>query len=76
MSKAIDPILLNMLRNDASLMRTTLLTKLFDPRRDLDDECGYPKSISTEQYRRMYEREGIANRVVGVYPEESWNEDP
>lgn len=55
--------------------RADLLQKLFDPRRDLDDECGYPKTISTEQYRRMYDRE-MGRRVVNVYPEETWKKFP
>ncbi|MBU0847601.1 hypothetical protein KKH23_10485, partial [Patescibacteria group bacterium] len=45
--------------------RSDLLQKLFDPRRDIDDECGYPKTITEEQYRRMYDRE-LGRRVVDV----------
>ncbi len=55
-----------------------------DDRRDYDHECGWPKDISIDQYRRMYERNPIAARVVQVFPKESWqvtpdiyeNEDP
>ena len=39
-----------------SLMRSQFLTKLLDPRRDIDDECGYPKEISPQQYRYLYDR--------------------
>jgi len=68
-------VIRNIVEN-ASLMRSTLLNKLIDPRRDIDQECGYPKELTTEQYRIMYDREGIASRVVNIMPEESWAQDP
>lgn len=61
---------------NASLMRSTLLNKLIDPRRDIDLECGYPKELTTEHYRLLYDREGIAKRIVTLFPEESWVNDP
>lgn len=65
-----------MIRNEMSLTRRSLLTKLLDTRRDINDECGYPVEITPSQYRILYDREGIATRVVKVYPEESWAMDP
>lgn len=65
----------NMISNEV-VSRTTLLNKLIDDRRDIDDECGYPKSINTDQYRLLYDREGIATRVVEIFPQESWSDDP
>ena len=62
--------------NDTSLMRSQFLNKLLDPRRDIDDECGYPKEISAQQYRYLYDREGIAERVVSMMPTECWSQDP
>ena len=59
-----------------SISRATLLNKMFDSRRDIDLECGYPKSLTPEQYKLMYDREGISTRVVALYPEECWTEDP
>ena len=61
---------------NASTIRTGALTKLFDERRDIDVECGYPKDITTEMYDALYQREGIALRVVSILPEDSWSEDP
>lgn len=43
---------------------------------DVDEECGYPDSISFDMYKRMYLREGIARRVVNCLPEECWGVDP
>jgi len=61
---------------NASTIRSSVLTKLFDPRRDIDVECGYPKNITTEMYNELYRREGVATRVVNILPEDSWTEDP
>lgn len=61
---------------NAMLMRGELFKKLFDPRRDIDDECGYPKSITRTQYRLLWDREAIAKRVVEVLPKESWQVSP
>ena len=61
---------------NASVTRATLLNKLIDPRRDIDLECGYPKDLTPTQYKLMYDREGVAYRVVSIYPEESWADDP
>jgi len=60
---------------NAMTSRAGLLQSLFDPRRDIDEECGYPKVLSDEQLRRMYDRE-IGRRVVNVYPEETWKKFP
>lgn len=56
--------------------RAGALARLFDPRRDLDKECGYPPSEpQLAEYRAMYDRE-LGRRVVGVYPEETWRKRP
>lgn len=64
-------IVRNMVLN-LSLTRDTLLNKLIDPRRDIDDECGYPKELTIEHYNIMWRREGVATRVVSVFPQETW----
>jgi len=58
-------------------LRQELFAQLLDlGDRNINASCGYPDNITTEQYQAMYDREGIATRVVGVLPEESWAEDP
>ena len=49
-----------------------------DPRRDIDDEAGYPQSnsITSIDFRNMYEREPVAARVNDVLPDESWMVSP
>jgi hypothetical protein len=59
-----------------TLVRSDLISKLFDGRREIDTEVGYPADITVEMYKRMYDREGVAKRIVHFWPEESWCLDP
>jgi len=63
---------LNGLVANATLTRTNLIRRLLDERRDIDDECGYPKDVTAAQYKILYDRESIATRVVQVWPKECW----
>lgn len=50
-----------------------------DPRRDIDDECGYPRMterVDPFLLYNLYRREPIAARVVEVLPKESWQTQP
>jgi uncharacterized protein len=58
------------------MIRTEFLRFLLDGPRDIDGECGYPLVLTPDHYRAMYDREGIARRVVHCEPEESWQMDP
>lgn len=71
MSPALTGLIMNSMTTRAQLM-----TAILDPRRDINKECGYPDVIDPAQYRLMYDREGIAKRVVNIMPEESWAVDP
>lgn len=67
------------LNNEASLLlsrRNLGLSSGPDPRRDLDAECGYPKVLGIYDYARMYEREGVACRVVNIFPDECFAVEP
>lgn len=63
---------------NAMSARMYRLSQLMDPRRDINDDCGYPQttSITPQIYRAMYERNPIAARVVEVMPNESWAVEP
>lgn len=67
---------LNAMVHNATLTRTNLIRRLLDERRDIDDECGYPKDITADQYKILYDRESIATRVVQVWPRECWKVTP
>jgi hypothetical protein len=67
---------LRMARNEVATMRREVMSKIFDSRRDIDDECGYPKDIQPNQYKYLYDREGLATRAVAIWPQECWTMDP
>ncbi len=61
---------------NATQLRRESIAKLLNPGLDIDYECRYPTSISKSDYKRMYDREGVAARVVGIYPDECWAMPP
>lgn len=69
-------VLFNELISNVVTTRTKLLNQLLDPRRDLNAECGYSDEIGLESYKTMWEREGMGARVVSIWPEECWSQDP
>ena len=64
--------------NETLLRKRQTLMKGLDPRRDLDDECGYPKTgeLTAQEFKNLYDRESIATRVVEVMPAETWKISP
>tara|TARA_R110002096_G_scaffold431536_1_gene646898 strand:- start:3089 stop:4972 length:1884 start_codon:yes stop_codon:yes gene_type:complete len=62
--------------HNALSTRSAFLKKYTDPRRDIAEECGHPREIGEADYRYMYDREGIAARVVEVLPRECWQVQP
>lgn len=62
--------------HNALLRRRDLIRSLLDAGHDIDQECGYPDTITTAMYREMYNRTGIAARVVNVWPDECFSERP
>lgn len=50
--------------------------QFFDPRRSIEDECGFPLEISLDNYRDMFQRNAIASRVVEVWPKLCWSVVP
>lgn len=73
--------ILEELSANAMMMRSDMMRQFFDPRRDIDDECGYPRSeggmgINPDFYRALYEREAVAARVVQLIPKECWQKTP
>jgi hypothetical protein len=43
------------------------------PGRDLDLECGYPLVVTPQILRHLYRRNGIAARVVNIWPDECFS---
>jgi len=61
-----------MLVANAHLLRSELLTKLLNPGKDINFECGYPDTLAITDCKKLYKRNGIAKRVVRILPEETW----
>lgn len=47
-----------------------------DPRRSLEDECGWPTAPGPELYSRLYNSDSIASRVISFPPGECWRQNP
>lgn len=57
-------------------LRRDMLRRQMDPRRSIEDECGYPEGISSHDYQTAYDRWWAASRVVEVLPKETWQTSP
>ena len=66
----------SMVLQNATVLRRQTIAALLNPGLDIDYECRYPTSITINDYKRMFDREGIAARVVSIYPEECWSLPP
>lgn len=49
-----------------------------DPRRDINEECGFPltETVTLRDYDNLYQRDAIAARVVEVWPRTCWKITP
>ncbi len=59
-------------RANTNIFRQDMIRKLLSPDRDINFSCGYPDSITMDDYKRMYDREGLAAKVVTFLSGESW----
>lgn len=64
--------------NETLIRRTDLAKRWMDPRRSINDECGYPETseLNITDYKELYDRDPIAARVVDVLPQETWKINP
>lgn len=62
--------------NTEYTMRREAIQRLLNPNKDINYECGYPDDINKTDYKAIYEREGLAKKVVRMLPEDSWAEPP
>lgn len=59
--------------------RQDFINRFFNSNSDLDSlnaACNYPDSLQAQVYRSLFDRMGIAERVVEVFPKESWKKAP
>jgi len=64
--------ILNMFARNVTSTRREVLQQMLNPGKDINYECGYPTSITIQNYRDYFDREGLGKRVVSILPEESW----
>jgi uncharacterized protein len=70
--------------DNALMLRESFMDRLFDPHRNLNEECGYPPdgtsggSVDADAhlYRALFDREPIAERVCSVLAKECWQVQP
>ena len=72
--KPIEKLITNALLSRAAFYNSLMDGKNED--RNIDDEVGYPESISMDDYVQMFRRQDIAQRVVTLESEETWSEYP
>ena len=61
---------------NTSILRRQALDRLLNPGKDINYECGYPTTLSIDDYKQMWDREGLGARVVSFLPDESWSSEP
>ena len=62
---------------NAAYTRAEFIRQIIDGGgKDLNTDCGYPDSIKPTDYQNLYDREGIAARVIGIFADESWSKPP
>jgi hypothetical protein len=70
---------LQIFQNAAALSRSMLANRLgtqFDGKRDLYESFGYPRYPQYEDYRNLYDRQGLATRAVEIFADDTWNVPP
>jgi hypothetical protein len=70
--RAMDELVANVMLSREELLQAFVVGH------DVDEECGYPDPmlLTPEYYRRLYDSDGIANRVCQLMPRESWQGRP
>ena len=63
-------------RANATIFRQDMIRRLLNPDRDINFSCGYPDTITMDDYKRIYDREGLGAKVVNFLPGESWAMTP
>lgn len=76
-----DPILISTLNQaitNAMISWREGQSRSFDPRRDIDAECGFPNDseLTPDRLKLLYDRDPIAARVVEIWPKECWQVQP
>ena len=68
----------NEMTQNAFTVGSQFYSSLLDPRRDVNKECHYPETseVSPEDYKALFDRDPLANRVTSCICKESWQVQP
>jgi hypothetical protein len=67
---------LNELVDNVWSCREDLFSQIMGGRNQIWTECNYPDAIVADVFRQLFDRMAIAERVVQLYPKESWQVMP
>jgi hypothetical protein len=70
---------IRVINDDTTISRSALLRLTNGgmlPDLDIDSECRYTQNPTIDDYYKVYMRQGLARRVVGVFPDECWQMEP
>ena len=74
-----DELVLQLFQNAQLLSRAMLSSRLgmqFDGQRDLYKTFGYLRAPGYQDYKNLYERQGMASRLVEKFANDTWNKPP
>lgn len=66
----------SMVSNEMLTLHREVLNRLLSTQTDIDTACGYPLTLTINDYKTMFERMGLAKRAVQIWPEECWQSAP
>lgn len=61
---------------NAVTMPSEAIARMFGHHNKVDRACGYPSTLTIEDYAKLFNRDGIARRAVSLLPDESWKLKP
>lgn len=62
--------------NEMMTLHREMLNRMLNEQTDIEKACGYPLTLTIQDYKTMYERMGLARRAVQIWPEECWQRYP
>jgi len=66
-----------MIHNALMTTRQEWLQRTFgNGTKDVEKECGHPIEVGTDDCFTAFTRGDIANRIISIYPDECWGENP
>src|SRR5688500_15473429 len=74
-----EALALQLFKNAQLISRAMLAGRLgmqFDGQRDLYKTFGYLQAPGYQDYRNLYDRQGIASRLVEKFANDTWNKPP